>query len=39
MIPCQVQLEAALASFTRLATFMETTIYAWGVVESIHFIP
>ena len=38
MIPFQVQLEAALSSFTRIEAFMETTTYAWGVVESIHFI-
>jgi hypothetical protein len=38
MIPFQVQLEAALASFTRVEAFMETTTYAWGVAESIHFI-
>lgn len=38
MIPFQVALEAALASFSRVEAFMETTTYAWGVVESIHFI-
>jgi uncharacterized protein DUF6644 len=38
MIPFQVQLEAALASFARVEAFMETTTYAWGAVESIHFI-
>jgi hypothetical protein len=38
MIPWQVQLEAVLASFTRVAAFLETTTYAWGVLESIHFV-
>jgi hypothetical protein len=38
MIPFQVGLETALASFTRVEAFMENTIYAWGMVESIHFI-
>jgi hypothetical protein len=38
MIPFQVQLEALLASFNRVETFMETTTHAWGTVESIHFI-
>ena len=38
MIPWQVQLEDALASFARVEAFMETTTYAWGVVESVHFI-
>ncbi len=38
MIPLQVGLEAVLASFTRVEAFMENTTYAWGVVESVHFI-
>jgi hypothetical protein len=38
MIPFQVQLEAVLASFSRVEAFMETTTYAWAVVESVHFI-
>lgn len=38
MIPLQVGLEALLASFARVEGFMETTTYAWGVVESVHFI-
>lgn len=38
MIPWQVRFEAVLASFARVEAFMETTTYAWGVVESIHFI-
>lgn len=38
MIPLQVGLEAVLASFARVEGFMETTTYAWGVVESVHFI-
>jgi hypothetical protein len=37
MIPYQVQLEAALASFTRLAAFMQMP-WAWPAVESVHFI-
>jgi hypothetical protein len=38
MIPFQVQLEALLARFPRVEAFMETTTYAWGAVESVHFI-
>jgi hypothetical protein len=37
MIPFQVQLEMALASFTQVAAFMQRS-WAWPVVESVHFI-
>ena len=37
MIPFQVQLEAALRSFTQVAALMNMT-WAWPIVESIHFV-
>ena len=37
MIPFQVQLEAALRSFTRVAAMMQMD-WSWPIVESIHFI-
>jgi hypothetical protein len=37
MIPLQVQLESALASFTNVAAFMQLH-WAWPAVESAHFI-
>ena len=36
MIPLQVQLEAALASFRATAAMMKM-LWAWPIVESIHF--
>ena len=36
MIPLQVQLEATLASFTRMASLMHTD-WGWPIAESIHF--
>ena len=38
MIPFQIQLETALASFVRVEAFMEGTQNVWGIVESVHFI-
>jgi hypothetical protein len=37
MIPYQVQLEAALRSFTGVAAFMQRA-WSWPALESIHFI-
>ena len=37
MIPFQVRLEAALASFTQVAALMQTN-WAWPITESIHFV-
>ena len=37
MIPFQVQLEAALASFTQVAALMRMD-WAWPIAESIHFV-
>ena len=37
MIPFQVWLDAALGSFTRVASMMQL-LWAWPIVESIHFI-
>jgi hypothetical protein len=37
MVPYQVQLEAVLRSFTRVAAFMQLE-WSWRVLESIHFI-
>ena len=37
LIPFQVQLEAALASFPRIDALMQTD-WAWPIVESIHFV-
>jgi len=37
MIPFQIQLKMALASFTHVAAFMQRS-WAWPAVESIHFI-
>ena len=37
MIPFQVQLEAALRSFTRVAAMMQMD-WSWPIVESIHFV-
>lgn len=37
MIPFQVQLEAALASFTRVAAFMQLH-WSWPAIESAHFM-
>ena len=37
MFPLQVELEATLASFTRVAAFMQLN-WTWPAVESVHFI-
>ncbi|MBF8301683.1 MAG: hypothetical protein HW394_2053 [Acidobacteria bacterium] len=37
MIPFQVRLEAALASFTQVAALMQMN-WAWPITESIHFV-
>ena len=37
MIPFQVWLEAALASFTGVGTMMQM-LWSWPIVESIHFV-
>jgi hypothetical protein len=37
MIPFQVQLEATLASFSQTAAMMKM-LWAWPIVESVHFV-